>query len=84
MIESDSQLKAVLWHMLECWSQMAGKGVAGKVPRKMFITPEQFDLRDSSLFWMNELAIIQGGTTQTSRVGSGGSAVGELSSNHTR
>lgn len=32
---------------------------------------------------MNELAISQGGTTQTSCEGSGGSAVGELSSNHT-
>lgn len=58
--------------------------MAGEVPRGMFIAPERFDLRDSSLFWMNELAVIQGGTTQTSRVRSGGSAVGELSSNHTR
>lgn len=68
----------------DCWSRVAGKGVAGEVPRKMFITPEQFDLRGSSLFWMNELAINQGGTTQTSYMGSGGSAVGELSSSPTR
>lgn len=71
MLESDSQPKTVLWHMLIVGHEWRGKGVAGEVPREIFIAPERFDLRDSSLFWMNELAIIQGGTTQTSRVGSG-------------
>lgn len=48
--------KVVLWHALTVGHGCLGRGFAGKVPRKTFVLPAQFDPRDCSLSSWNESA----------------------------